>query len=56
MKLGPIEWKLLAVCGKPAPLHIPKEESQPEMKALKRYPTDWPVTKPMLRCLKSDPK
>lgn len=43
MKLGPIEWKLLAVCGKPAPLHIPKQKTQQELNVLKQIPSDWPV-------------
>ncbi|CAE1240095.1 unnamed protein product [Acanthosepion pharaonis] len=53
MKLGPIEWKLLAVCGKPAPLHIPKQKTQQELNVLKQIPSDWPVTKSMLQCLKT---
>lgn len=53
LKLGPIEWKLLAVSGKLAPLHVPQPKSQPELNAMKRFPSDWPVTKLMLRRLKS---
>ncbi|GAB1605360.1 coiled-coil domain-containing protein 83-like [Argonauta hians] len=52
LSLGPLDWKLLSVHGRRAPLHDSGPMSEEELFALDDHREEWPVTQQMLNSLK----